>query len=171
MKKLIISALCAALMLSFAACGDEPLPKSGGVSYERVEYDGGEGGALSISLPENWDSETYIDDGHGETFGDVAALAFWPEDDPDMRFELEYWPSFGMCGTGVTIKEIKLENGASGHKYTEWYENTIWLTVSLKAPEKAQEQGAFIIRGSLDKEKWEFYEETFDGIVKTAEFS
>ncbi|MBQ6116737.1 MAG: hypothetical protein IJL08_05350, partial [Oscillospiraceae bacterium] len=52
---------------------------------------------LRVTLPEGW---TWAQ-AAGAVEGTVYGL--WPEDDPDFKVELHWWPErFAMCGTGVT---------------------------------------------------------------------
>lgn len=86
---------------------------------------------LRVDLPEGWTWEQAGGTAEGTVYG------LWPEDDPDFKVELHYWPQkFAMCGTGVTFQDYTLPNG---EKATLAYEQIggefSWVLILPEAPD------------------------------------
>ena len=86
---------------------------------------------LRVDLPEGW---TWAQAG-GTPEGTVYGL--WPENDPDFKVELRYWPEkFGMCGTGVTIQDYTLPDGRKATlAYERIGEEFTWVLILPEAPD------------------------------------
>ena len=80
---------------------------------------------------------------------------------------LGYQAPFGMCGTGVTIDELKLENGITGWRYTEELDSTLWLTITLNHPENDVSGGTYLITASPSLEDWKVLAPAFEEILQT----
>ena len=84
----------------------------------------------TIVLPEDWEYRILSEeDLEKEDNLYSCAIRFWQKDYPEDIFVLGYQAPFGMCGTGVTIDELKLENGITGWRYTEELDSSLWLTI------------------------------------------
>ena len=130
----------------------------------RAEY-GYEDVHMALDIPTGWDYEIHPREEVEQEEGlYTCSIAFWPQEDPELIFELAYWPQFGMCGTGVTIEELTLPNGLTAWKYTEESGDEIWLTVALEYP---QSEGTYVISASPEKTLWERYEATFLDILES----
>lgn len=132
----------------------------------RAEY-GYEDVYMALGIPVGWDyvihtrEETEPEDGLT-----TCSIDFWPQEEPELVFELAYWSWFGMCGTGVTIEELTLESGLTAWKYTEESDGVVWLTVVLECPGS---EGAYVISASPEKALWERYEPAFLDILESVE--
>lgn len=139
---------------------EQPAPKE----PVRAEY-GYEDVYMALDIPAGWDyvihtrEETEPEDGLT-----TCSIDFWPREEPELVFELAYWPWFGMCGTGVTIEELTLSNGLTAWKYTEESDGVVWLTVALEYP---QSEGTYVISASPEKALWERYEPAFLDILES----
>ena len=123
---------------------------------------------LSIGLPTDWEYQILSEeDLEKEDNLYSCAIRFWQKDYPEDIFVLGYQPSFGMCGTGVTIEELKLENGITGWRYTEELDSSLWLTITLNNPENDVSGGAYLITASPSLEDWKVLEPAFEEILQT----
>lgn len=123
---------------------------------------------LSLQLPDNWDYQIQSEEALEKEDGlYTCAIRFWPKDYPEEIFVLAYQTAFGMCGTGVTIEEISLDNGLSGYRYTEEIENTLWLTITLTPPDWNIQGGTFLVTGSPSVEDWKILQPEFEKILQT----
>lgn len=100
------------------------------LSEETVTLDGTDS-YLRLTLPEGW---TWAQAG-GAVEGTVYGL--WPEDDPDFKVELHWWPErFAMCGTGVTFQDYTLPNGQKATLATEQIgEDFTWILTLPESPD------------------------------------
>lgn len=100
---------------------------------------------LRVTLPEGW---TWAQAGGAEE-GTVYGL--WPEDDPDFKVELHYWPNkFGMCGTGVSFTDYPLPDGRKATLATEEIgEELSWILILPESPD------AFTIQFFAERELYE----------------
>ena len=123
---------------------------------------------LSIGLPTDWEYQILSEeDLEKEDNLYSCAIRFWQKDYPEDIFVLGYQPSFGMCGTGVTIDELKLENGITGWRYTEELDSSLWLTITLNNPENDVSGGTYLITASPSLEDWKVLEPAFEEILQT----
>lgn len=123
---------------------------------------------LSIGLPTDWEYQILLEeDLEKEDNLYSCAIRFWQKDYPEDIFVLGYQPSFGMCGTGVTIDELKLENGITGWRYTEELDSSLWLTITLNNPENDVSGGTYLITASPSLEVWKVLEPAFEEILQT----
>lgn len=123
---------------------------------------------LSIGLPTDWEYQILSEeDLEKEDNLYSCAIRFWQKDYPEDIFVLGYQPSFGMCGTGVTIDELKLENGITGWRYTEELDSSLWLTITLNNPENDVSGGTYLITASPSLEVWKVLEPAFEEILQT----
>lgn len=123
---------------------------------------------FSLSLPETWDYEIrYI------TFENVTttqAIVFWNIAYPDDTFTLVYAPMPGLCGTGVTSKEITLpDSNLSGWKYTEIYqtEQKYWIYITLSNPDIPLQGNTLQLKATLPLTAWDALEADFNRILET----
>lgn len=123
---------------------------------------------FSLSLPETWDYEIrYI------TFENVTttqAIVFWNIAYPDDTFTLVYAPMPGICGTGVTSKEITLpDSNLSGWKYTEIYqtEQKYWIYITLSNPDIPLQGNTLQLKATLPLTAWDALEADFNRILET----
>lgn len=100
---------------------------------------------LRLTLPEGWTWEQAV----GTVEGTVYRLR--PEDDPDFRVEMQYWPSsFGMCGTGVTFTDYPLPDGRKATLATEEIgDSLMWTLILPESPD------SFTIQFSAKKAVYE----------------
>ena len=86
---------------------------------------------LRVTLPEGW---TWAQ-AAGAVEGTVYGL--WPEDDPDFKVELHWWPErFAMCGTGVTFQDYTLPNGQKATlAYERIGEDFCWTLILPESPD------------------------------------
>lgn len=144
------------------AAGEDAENISRNVAYRSDEF------YLSIGLPTDWEYQILSEeDLEKEDNLYSCAIRFWQKDYPEDIFVLGYQPSFGMCGTGVTIEELKLENGITGWRYTEELDSSLWLTITLNNPENDVSGGAYLITASPSLEDWKVLEPAFEEILQT----
>lgn len=144
------------------AAGGDAEGTSRNVVYRSDEF------YLSIDLPADWEYQILSEeDLEKEDNLYSCAIRFWQKDYPEDIFVLGYQPSFGMCGTGVTIDELKLENGITGWRYTEELDSSLWLTITLNNPENDVSGGAYLITASPSLEDWKVLEPAFEEILQT----
>jgi hypothetical protein len=136
--------------------GEVDLPAT---SEETVTLDG-LSSYLRVTLPEGW---TWAQAG-GTPEGTVYGL--WPEDDPDFKVELHWWPenSFGMCGTGVTFQDYALPNGETATLATET--NSGWLSWTLILP---QSPDCFTIQFSVETAVYEAHRAELELLLGTVQ--
>lgn len=121
---------------------------------------------LSVDIPNGWKYEIKTaEDMVGEDV--TCAIDFWSAEFPDTVFELSYWTSFGMCGTGVTIEEFTLDNGLGGYRYTETIEDTLWLTITLSNPSNNLSGGTYLISASPELTVWDTMQSEFEQILNS----
>ena len=144
------------------AAGEGAESISRNVAYRSDEF------YLSIGLPEDWEYQILSEeDLEKEDNLYSCAIRFWQKDYPEDIFVLGYQAPFGMCGTGVTIDELKLENGITGWRYTEELDSTLWLTITLNHPENDVSGGTYLITASPSLEDWKVLEPAFEEILQT----
>lgn len=64
-------------------------------------YESGNFSNISLTIPHDWKYETERGTHDGE-----YCIAFWPEDQTEGKLKLWYYTAFGVCGTGLEVKEI-----------------------------------------------------------------
>lgn len=108
--------------------GQVDLPELGHVTITMNGLDS----YLRLSLPEGWAWEQAGGTAEGIVYG------LYPEDDPDFKVELHYWPqTFAMCGTGVTIEEYTLPDGRKATLAHETVgEELCWTLILPEAPDQ-----------------------------------
>ena len=86
---------------------------------------------LRVDLPRGWTWEQAGGTEEGTVYG------LWPEDDPEFKVELHYWPqSFAMCGTGVSTQEYVLPNGEKATLAYEIIDDSIsWTLILPESPD------------------------------------
>lgn len=128
---------------------------------------------LSVSLPDTWNYRIRpAEEMQTEEDYAVCAIDFWPAAFPQAVFELAYYQSFGMCGTGVTVEEITLPGGLSGHRYKEQIEDTLWLTIIFRQEnEDPSKNGCYVILppSGLSMPVWEQVEGEFEQILQSVQ--
>lgn len=130
---------------------------------------------MSIPLPEGWSSQNVggsieMETQNGTLRADPAeefGLDFWPEAQPEIRFSLRCRPyDIAVCGTGVAIEEISLENGLAAVQYSEQIgENCSVLLVFQDLP------GCYTLEASYPKETWLEYQDELEFILNGAELA
>lgn len=131
-----------------------------------VTYDV-DGVYMQVTLPKEWSYEILTPEMILTDGMESCMIRFWRTDDPDISFELAYWPMFGICGTGVTIESMELDNGRSATWYTESLEGKIWFSICMKKPEDSSAKGSYVINGGLEEGLWNQYKDALADIVKT----
>lgn len=131
-----------------------------------VTYDV-DGVYMQVTLPKEWSYEVLTPEMILTDGMESCMIRFWLTDDPDISFELAYWPMFGICGTGVTIESMELDNGRSATWYTESLEGKIWFSICMKKPEDSSAKGSYVINGGLEEGLWNQYKDALTDIVKT----
>lgn len=124
-----------------------------------------DGPALSLTLPADWDFEVRPAGAAAAECEPACSIDFWPKEAPELVFTLGWWPSFGMCGTGVTIEELTLSDGRTAWQYTETQDGTVWLTVVLA---DTAGEGSYVIDASPTEAQWAQYADAFYSILETA---
>ena len=144
------------------AAGEDADSMSRNVVYRSDEF------YLSIGLPTDWEYQILSEeDLEKEDNLYSCAIRFWQKDYPEDIFVLGYQAPFGMCGTGVTIDELKLENGITGWRYTEELDSSLWLTITLNHPENDVSGGTYLITASPSLKDWKVLEPAFEEILQT----
>lgn len=125
-------------------------------------------GTMMLTLPGGWESEMVPES--PEEITDCFGITFWPQEEPAMKVTANYYLSrTGICGTGVTAREITFENGLSGTEYTEESDGKIWM-MFFYGMELDGSLVAEFPDGSADKGLWESYEEKVLDILGTMDF-
>ena len=99
-----------------------------------------------------------------------SAIVFWNIAYPDDTFTLVYAPVPGICGTGVTSKEITLpDSNLSGWKYTEIYqtEQKYWIYITLSNPDIPLQGNTLQLKATLPLTAWDALEADFNRILET----
>lgn len=60
---------------------------------------------ISLTIPHDWKYETE----RGSDSGDYC-ISFWPEAQTEGKIKMWYYDTFGVCGTGLEVKEITVGN-------------------------------------------------------------
>jgi len=83
--------------------------------------------SVQVTLPgEGWNWEEIPDAGGDEPFG----IRFWPEEDKNAAVDLCCYPAMlGVCGTGLTIQKLILDNGETASVFI--YDDTPWFLISF----------------------------------------
>lgn len=101
------------------ALGEETVTLDGTDSY------------LRLTLPQGWTWAQAAGTQEGTVYG------LWPEDDPDFKVELHWWPErFAMCGTGVTFQDYTLPDGQKASlAYERIGEDFTWILILPESPD------------------------------------
>ena len=101
------------------ALGEETVTLDGTDSY------------LRVTLPQGWTWAQAAGTQEGTVYG------LWPEDDPDFKVELHWWPErFAMCGTGVTFQDYTLPDGQKASlAYERIGEDFTWILILPESPD------------------------------------
>ena len=78
---------------------------------------------LRLTLPNGW---TWT---KGRESAERKSLLLHAPTDDNFIIELNWWASFGMCGTGVDFQEIALANGSTATLATEQSDGLVWWTL------------------------------------------
>lgn len=130
---------------------------------QRVEY-AQDGVSMSLALPADWESAVWPAGAAAAECEPACSIDFWPKEAPELVFTLGWWPFFGMCGTGVTIEELTLENGTTAWQYTERSDGTVFLTVVFA---DTAGEGSYVIDASPTEAQWAQYADAFYSILET----
>lgn len=120
---------------------------------------------MSVELPAGWEYETKELDEKQE--GDTCGIIFGPAEQKELRYELFYHSSYGICATGVTIEELQLENGTDIWRYSEVIDNTLWRNIVFEYEKPEDENGTYVLAYYADEKLAEKYEEELQGILET----
>lgn len=118
---------------------------------------------ISLELPADWDYEIVEYDETQETCG----IVFGPAEREDLRYELFYHSMYGICGTGVTIEELQLENGTNIWRYSETIQGMLWRNIVFEYEKDADERGSYVLSYSADEKLVMEYEEKLQEIMET----
>ena len=78
---------------------------------------------MTLDIPEGWEFEEVIDDYR-------QGIHFRPKDETDGWVALYYYRGFGVCGTGLESRELKLTNGFKGS--AGYYDgNSVWSFITI----------------------------------------
>ena len=121
---------------------------------------------MSAKLPSWWEYETipYGSEDMKREFDNGFGLHFWDESAPELSFKLLYRKSpVGLCGTGLTVDKIILQNGetASAAVYGDSI-SLVWFSES---------GGHYTVSAYIfeDKDPWQIYYDEIISIIKTVE--
>lgn len=167
-KRIISSLLCTLMLLSLCACAPDNVvqPRTvepqGSEGSEMVSADSGFA-SISLALPDTWTWRSVSDEnGFGIELG--------PKDCPQLKYTLEYCKrSFGVCGTGLTMKELIFgDSGLKGSAgYYDGEEN--WLFISFADTAGSYAVTRAVAGGeSVDSAKISDYNRQLESILCTA---
>lgn len=158
MRKLPLAMFALLFITLLAACAHAP----GAQEETRTAEYSHRYANMALDLPLDWEysiREATKDDGNS-TFG----IEFWPQDDPSLKVSLLYHPSgIGLCGTGVTFKDIKLKNGLTATKCTEGFEDGTWFYLIYH-----DVPGDYSAECVPSKQQWEEYGDAIMSILGSA---
>ncbi len=106
--------------------------------------------SMSLTLDAGWEYEIEEYDSGSGCFG----ICFWPRDCEDCKLQLRFYPDgYGVCGTGLDTKEIRLLSGLRGIQGT--YDNkSVWDYITF--PDLP---GAYVLNNAATEESWALYGE------------
>ncbi len=107
-----------------AAPVEEPAHAEAPIVGETVTLDG-QGSYLRLTLPAGWNAVP------GENSAAQQSLLLLAPSKDGFCIELNWWESFGMCGTGVSFEELALPNGLTATLATEETQDEVWWTLIL----------------------------------------
>lgn len=112
---------------------------------------------LRLTLPEGW---TWT---QASVTAEGLVYTLYPEDDPDFRVELHYWPNkFAMCGTGVTITDYTLPDGRKATLATEEIGDEFnWILILPESPD------AFTVQFCVKTELYEAHRAELELMLST----
>lgn len=120
---------------------------------------------ISLELPAGWEYEiTEYDETKEEQ---SCGIIFRPTGSKDIEYELYYHTFFGLCGTGVTIEELHLENGMKIWKYSETIDKVLWRNIVFEYEKDENERGSYVLCYFGDEEEVLEYEEELGKIMET----
>lgn len=128
----VLILIIAAIPISIISFGSpaEKIPKYEAPKYETekssvpIEYST-ENASLSLDLLEGWEYKINEPEGEYEDF----SIDIWPAGRAEGKLTLQYCPNFGVCGTGLTTKQIIL---GAYEAYEGTYDNDkVWSFISL----------------------------------------
>ncbi len=120
---------------------------------------------ISMELPPDWEYEVKdFDETQEEKEGGII---FGPNECEDLRYELYYHSFYGICGTGVTIEELQLQNGTNIWRYSETIQGTLWRNIVFEFEKDAEERGSYVLDYYGDEKLLMEYEEELQEIIET----
>ena len=164
-------ALAAAVTLSGCTVKPQPSDPTGSVDTpdpqpaltgETAEYTSGYVD-MALTIPEGWQWES-VQDRSMNTEG----IRFRKTDDKAVSFELLCWRNgYGICGTGVTSKELTLSGGQKVWQHTEENDGSLWLNLYFESV-----PGDYVCAptGTMTKETWDSCRDEVLAILNTAQF-
>lgn len=101
-------------------------------------------GSISLYLPDGWSHkiEKYKETKEDKTFG----ITFWQDKTKKNKISVQYTEQFGVCGTGLEIKDIQLNkiNCEAGYYDGKPY----WSYIYVKEPEN------FVVLNFGENKNW-----------------
>jgi len=120
---------------------------------------------ISLELPPDWEYEVKdIDETQEYKEGGII---FGPKECENLRYELYYHSFYGICGTGVTIEELQLENGANICRCSETIEGMLWRNIIFEFEKDAEDMGSYVLDYYGDEKLLMGYEEELQQIMET----
>lgn len=101
---ILVTAVISISFISFGSPAEEKTPKfETSKTSETIGYST-EYASISIDLLEGWEYKINELDGEYDDF----SIQIWPADHKEGKLILQYQEFFGVCGTGLTTKQITL---------------------------------------------------------------
>lgn len=123
---------------------------------------------IALELPSGWKYEIVEYDETQEQ--QECGIIFWTEEHEDLRYELFYHSFYGICGTGVTIEELQLENGTDIWRYSENIQGTLWCNIKFEYDSDENDEndrGSYVLDYSGDEKLVMEYEDELQEILET----
>lgn len=126
-------------------------------------YANGPYGQLSLTVPDDWEYTTYDWDQKGFDCG-LYGIRLCPNGKEKGYITVSYYDSFGVCGTDLTIEDIKIA-GRNAEKGT-YFGDKPWDYISFKDDYEG------VVINCFDAEDWkDSYLESLDGILDSITFN
>lgn len=164
-------ALCCAALLG--ACewsavpleGDKPPvgspPEPQEITGQLAEYTAGHVD-VALTIPDGWWWEALEEEGQ-------SGLRFGKTGERSVAFRLTCWlDGYGICGTGVTERELTLSGGQRVWQYTEAAGDNVWVNIAFQ-----DTPGSYVCMpdpsGVMDSAAWDACRDTVLAILGTAQ--
>ena len=97
--------------------------------------------SMRVTLPKGWSYSIFADGTEGTDAGDGAeptdifGIKFWLEENPALSLTLQYHTQgVGVCGTGVTFREMQFSGGLTATACTEQIGDDYWFFLMYHEP-------------------------------------